>query len=1092
MSDMFHDMERLNIEFDILIDAEEYEKLYKSIILEDAASKGIKNFFADNGSHIYSNDDEDLASLLEKPETIVESYKRENKDDTEIPFNPDDKNEWDPLFLAKYLRAKILDKGTDNYTKYLDDLVTYLQRKLPYLSPKTTKESILQSLYFQELSACGKPGREALGFAIQAYDLLGNKNDVSIKEDKSHYNLELYKLCAKYNQGIGYSHSNQHEEATSVFDEIIRRFSSEKDDLFKNKADPKDKGLWRHFLYYPTILSKAELLEDFQFSYHTIATVEELKEELKEQNETVTGNDEDGPKLSLENIFQIHNECMWKNQLIKEALAYRDMGRLKEAKDKILELLFGEDCNNIYLNKIKECSEEIEEYLKEIKIFFDSVEEEIKKKNIKSKTLGLLFDYFLSELEQNHVEESDSGRFKNVSIELISQLKNQLPGTKTSNDSNAFKLFDNKQDRTSYYQQSARFLKILSDRLKKTEGEKERKEYFEKIRKLYEELKEYLLPDSKDFSEENYRLNLKDLGKYDYNRYTESMEKFYRNLTSCGFTNYSGDEKKLLEDLNNFERQKSMLYKFKELERQQRINQINQLKNIYSACRHFPSCNNCFDGLNKNAFDGVLKCCSPTCCSHGKNESNTKLIAEDYENIMARENERFLDYLKHKSNHPVYHCLKGKVHRSFHFMGLQRWNSQTPTLTLSQGGGYLLYEQDENGDVILGIAIDPGFDFVDNLFHMGFTLNDIDFILLSHAHLDHIRDFEPIISSLLDLHKRNKGAKKKIHAVMTWGVYDKLKHVITSPSLREFLADTYIVDINKDIKPEKKPEGISFRFTKDEDEKKFTSIISDDHDRSKYIEIKPTYAYHNDFSEISDSYGYIVDFYGNEGNNNNVGNEPIFSFGYTGDTKWHDSIPESYKGCDGVCIHIGALIESENGKKNKFEHYKGPQCDALIEKKQHPYLFGLLRYLKKIQEHNSVNKNKLLLISEFGEELKGSIRIDFIRRLNELLKNGSESPVCLPVDIGLNVVLASQIENKESKNKKWEREHKVWCYGCEKFVDRREVGYRHFSHGNNDEALFYFCNTCLKSKPENFFQNKMRLICEAGLPLEKAFENRKD
>jgi len=52
MSDMFHDMERLNIEFDILIDAEEYEKLYKSIILEDAASKGIKNFFADNGSHI--------------------------------------------------------------------------------------------------------------------------------------------------------------------------------------------------------------------------------------------------------------------------------------------------------------------------------------------------------------------------------------------------------------------------------------------------------------------------------------------------------------------------------------------------------------------------------------------------------------------------------------------------------------------------------------------------------------------------------------------------------------------------------------------------------------------------------------------------------------------------------------------------------------------------------------------------------------------------------------------------------------------------------------------------------------------------------
>lgn len=469
-----------------------------------------------------------------------------------------------------------------------------------------------------------------------------------------------------------------------------------------------------------------------------------------------------------------------------------------------------------------------------------------------------------------------------------------------------------------------------------------------------------------------------------------------------------------------------------------------------------------------------------------QDEPDTRLIAEDYENIMERENNRFLDYLAHKSRHPVYQIPKDKDNRrrSLHFMGLQRWNSQTPTLTMSQGGGYFLYEQDKDGNVVLGIAIDPGFDFVDNLFHMGFTMHDIDFILLSHAHSDHIRDFEPIISSLLDLRKRKRGAMKKIHAVMTWGVYDRLKHVITNPTLREFLADTYIVDINKDLKPGNRPNDISFRFKKDKDKKGFTSII-DDNDKSQNIEIKTRYAYHNDFSEISDSYGYIIDFYDGPKN-------LVYSFGYTGDTKWHsseniqDKMPEihtQYKECDAVCIHLGALIESENGKRNKFKHYKGPECDALIEEKQHLYLFGLLRYLQNIQENSC--KNRLLLISEFGEELKGGIRIDFIRRLNELLKPRSESPVCLPVDIGLNVVLASQIESKE-----WEKGHKVWCYGCEKFVDYSNIGYRHFSHGNSDEALFYFCNTCLKSKPENFFQSKMRLICENGLPLEKAFENK--
>jgi len=1055
-------MEQLNIVFDIWIDAEEYEKLYSCIKLKDATSKEIKNFFTDNGSNINSKNDEEndeyFASFLGKPKTIVESYKNGSEDVTGIQLNSDDKKKWDPLFLSKYLRAKILEKGTDDYTQYLVCLVTYLQQNLPYLSPKTTEENILQSLYFQELSACGKPGRESLGFAIQANELLTkkNKNKGNARTgDDSHYSLELYILWAKYNQGIGYSHSGQKDEASEAFDEIIRNLSLENNET--------DKKLWKELLFYPAILSKAELLETLQFSYHTIKTLEKLDD---------TKN---------------------KSRLIKEALAYRDMGRMEEARKKI-EILLDDNTNKL------------ENFFQKAKA--------IEKRNIKSKALGLLFDYFLLEFEQNSNDkkidpEEQKSYFENLKNDLMqlgNQFKEQLPQVQTNN--NYLMLIQNKSDRASYYRQAAKFLKILSDKHSDETHNKAREDfYLNQIKDLYTPLRDYLLPFCEEVTVQKscrtYDLQLKEFDKYGYDIYTESMEKFYRNLTSCGFFRYLEDEKILLINLNNYEKQKYLLYKFKELERKQRICQIHRISNGLGP---LSSCKKCFSGSNSEAFNDVLKCCSPICCNPEKNKSVTKLVAEDYENIMERENNRFLDYLAYRSRHPVYQIPEDEDtnirRRSFHFMGLQRWNSQTPTLTMSQGGGYFLYEQDKNGNVVLGIAIDPGFDFVDNLFHMGFTINDIDFILLSHAHLDHIRDFEPIISSLLDLNKRKKenGSKKKIHAIMTWGVHRKLQHVIENNKLREFLADTYILDIDKDSKLE----DISYEFRKDRNE--FMSIINtivgaenisseqkNDNYGYKYFEIKPTRAYHNDHSEKSDSYGYIINFYGNDcgnkGNNNNVENNPVFSFGYTGDTKWDDSIPESYKECDAVCIHLGALIESENGKGNKFEHYRGPECEALIEKKQHPYLFGLLRYLKKIQENSC--KNKLLLISEFGEELKGGIRIDFIRRLNELLKSRRESPVCLPVDIGLNVVLASQIEDKENKGKKWAREHKVWCYGCEKFVDSENVGYRHFSHGNNDEALFYFCNTCLKSKPENFFQSKMRLICENGLPLEKAFENNK-
>ena len=65
-----------------------------------------------------------------------------------------------------------MENGSDAYMELLDDLVVYLQRKLPYQYPDKNDEKILQHIYLQELSACAKPGRESLGFALQAENII--------------------------------------------------------------------------------------------------------------------------------------------------------------------------------------------------------------------------------------------------------------------------------------------------------------------------------------------------------------------------------------------------------------------------------------------------------------------------------------------------------------------------------------------------------------------------------------------------------------------------------------------------------------------------------------------------------------------------------------------------------------------------------------------------------------------------------------------------------------------------------------------------------------------------------------------------------
>jgi hypothetical protein len=74
---------------------------------------------------------------------------------------------------------------------------------------------------------------------------------------------------------------------------------------------------------------------------------------------------------------------------------------------------------------------------------------------------------------------------------------------------------------------------------------------------------------------------------------------------------------------------------------------------------------------------------------------------------------------------------------------LRRWQSVNPKIPRPggrrlRGGGYFLFWQCK------GIVIDPGYDFIQNFYDEGFSLGDIDAVLVTHSHPDHDDDLSTL------------------------------------------------------------------------------------------------------------------------------------------------------------------------------------------------------------------------------------------------------------------------------------------------------------------------------------------------------------
>lgn len=97
--------------------------------------------------------------------------------------------------------------------------------------------------------------------------------------------------------------------------------------------------------------------------------------------------------------------------------------------------------------------------------------------------------------------------------------------------------------------------------------------------------------------------------------------------------------------------------------------------------------------------------------------------------------------------------LAGSDETAIEFVCLRRYSSffpfvPRPSAFRSLGGGYLLrlHHQDDSCPNPFGVAIDPGPDYIENLYRCGFGLGDLNMIILTHDHPDHSVDLAPILS----------------------------------------------------------------------------------------------------------------------------------------------------------------------------------------------------------------------------------------------------------------------------------------------------------------------------------------------------------
>jgi ribonuclease BN (tRNA processing enzyme) len=1106
----FEKLEKLNAQIDVWIDEENSDKISHELYISRKVIKQNLDTCFPQGERKYATHDDEwekswknlLTGRVTKAGEIPLTKTRTEERDLARKL-------WPYLFYAKWLRAKIQQNSySDCYIRRLDDVVVYLERHYPSVESPTpdVREQLyrLSIIYLLELSATSL-GWESMGYSERARRLI--KEAKQFATERAPY--EFYELWARYNIGVAYFHIREYRSAVLEFNKIIwqvRTWQRSRGKKEKENLEFFNDLYGQRLLLVPAKLYRAEVQLKLQLAYHSHETLEDIKLILEEDKESIIKDAR-------------YKEYLEIRLNIIDAQAYQQLGRLHKSRECL---------NAIYTTLFPGKKLTLDKRLNFIKDAVSPVTDN----DIQQTTFSRLCERFLDvliedylnwlKMEGEDIDEPPPSLAKLLRKNKARPTENIAPDdfVKAVDEAKLlftihFKLFkpyysaikNNAENRRGYFQQLAKYLNWLSDTAKlekKIKGKgKKVKLSIKKVRgtatDLYRLHSDELLEEEAGLRRQTTSkgcpycsrrgIDLARIEGEHYEWFTQAMFEFFDVFK------YPRDKKQFAARLLLLGRKakddlriNDLMYRYKYWEPHELLEKLG----ISRRRLCWPEEKKPFPLLGCTEVDlDIDRDTNGNLCPH-----------YIFQNIMDGWREQFLRYIDGNS----YHERSKKDSEGFYFVGLQRWNSSSPAKGFSVGGGCLLYHLNNKGSVDLGIAIDPGFDFVHNLFHSGYSLDDIDIVVISHAHPDHIRDFESIVILLYELKKRSS-RNKRIHVILSLGAYKRLEHIVEDPALRYFV-EPYIVDIDREIVDKYfehlgKDQGINFVFRsslrKEQTIEAYMffseriKVILNDKEINEITEskllvtIKPTRAYHTD-GTYSDSFGFLIKLEEQK-------QKPLI-FGYTGDTKWvYPNIPdlpdilkkeerlikdvtEQYSVCDTLLVHLGSLIkmEPEEGKY-LFKNYdeKSDKCERLVRDENHPYLIGLIRLLNSLSRGVKGKCKPLVLIGEFGEELRGNIRVDLVRQLQNIF---GEKLAFLPLDVGINVKLGCKGELNTKLDDIQRCACKVECVQCKRFVEIDDADFK--LHGV-DDALYCVCKTCTVAIAPNILSATLTRLYDEGI-----------
>lgn len=337
---------------------------------------------------------------------------------------------------------------------------------------------------------------------------------------------------------------------------------------------------------------------------------------------------------------------------------------------------------------------------------------------------------------------------------------------------------------------------------------------------------------------------------------------------------------------------------------------------------------------------------------------------------------------------------------------LKRWNSFSPSLSrryaVSLGGGYLLriHRGGSNGKKWFNIVIDPGYSYLLNFHNENFKIQDIDAIVVTHSHPDHCAELSGIMGLIYQYNKRKRdgGEKKRVYLLLSEGTYKKFS--------------THLQDWKQQLK--------DIVLLKGETKWHWP-------ENNKEFELEAIQTAHADLGGVR-AVGLIF----------KIESMRNFLIGFTGDTSWRKHIKDSFKKCDLLCLHIGTVKSEEigfNGNVRIDEKNLHKEVKKKVKDASHLLFYGSRDLINKCEKDDA-----LVIVGEFGEELKYKLRADLVKKLRYDNDN-----VCVPADIGLYVRIND------------EKVTEIKCAFCEEFVPQDKI--KVFPFGIMD-SLHYICDAC--------------------------------